>query len=205
MNSREMNDLIISWLTISFAFAWIGTRIFSPAGAAEFTAQLVIMLVAVGTGFILHELAHKYVAIHYGAHAEFRAWREGLLLAIGLAIFTNGAFVFAAPGAVYVFGNNISVRKNGIISLAGPATNLAIVLVFGSMLPLVGANGFLGGILLSVMYVNFFLAAFNMIPFFPLDGSKVFMWNKAAWLATTLIAAAGVFFFPFIAAIFAGI
>src|SRR3989344_6802378 len=160
MNERERNDLIISWLTVSFAFAWIGLSIFSSQGVSEFITQLLVMLVAVGSGFILHELAHKYVAIHYGAHAEFRAWREGLLLAIGLAVFTNGAFVFAAPGAVYVFGNRITVRENGIISLAGPVTNLLIVLFFGLMLSAFGAQGFIGGILLTVMYVNFFLVAF---------------------------------------------
>src|SRR3989338_10100919 len=125
MNDRERNDLIISWLTVSFAFAWIGLGILTASGFKDFISQFAVMLVAVGTGFILHELAHKYVAIHYGAHAEFRAWREGLLLAIGLGIFTNGAFVFAAPGAVYVFGRSITVKQNGIISLAGPVTNLS--------------------------------------------------------------------------------
>ena len=198
MNRRERNDLIISWLTISFAFAWIGTRVFSASGAGEFLSQFVVMLVAVGTGFILHELAHKYVAINYGAHAEFRAWREGLLFALGLAVFTNGSFVFAAPGAVYVLGRNISVRQNGIISLAGPVTNLFIVLAFAIFTIAFRPAGFIAGITLSAMYVNFFLAAFNMIPIFPLDGSKVFVWNKAAWAVTTAVAAAGVLFFPYV-------
>ncbi len=202
MNNIERNDLIISWLTISFAFAWIGTRIFSPPGASEFILQLIIMLVAAGTGFILHELAHKYVAIHYGAHAEFRAWRQGLLLAVALAIFTNGGFVFAAPGAVYVIGKNITVKQNGIISLAGPATNIAVVLLFGLLLAALVPSGFMLEIIISVMYVNFFLAAFNMIPIFPLDGSKVFAWSKTAWATTIAIAAAGVIFFPQILALF---
>lgn len=202
MNERERNDLIISWLTISFAFAWIGLSIFSAGGMEEFLAQLVIMLVAVGTGFILHELAHKYVAIHYGAHAEFRAWREGLLLAIGLAIFTSGQFVFAAPGAVYVFGRSITVKQNGIISLAGPVTNLLVALFFGVLLAVLKPAGIIQQVILSSMYVNFFLAAFNMLPIFPLDGSKVFVWSKTAWLATIGIAAAGVIFFRFVVEIF---
>ncbi|HLC78877.1 MAG TPA: site-2 protease family protein [archaeon] len=202
MNERERNDLIISWLTVSFAFAWIGLSIFSSQGVSEFITQLLVMLVAVGSGFILHELAHKYVAIHYGAHAEFRAWREGLLLAIGLAIFTNGAFVFAAPGAVYVFGKSITVKQNGIISLAGPVTNLLIVAVFGILLSILNPSDLLEHIIISTMYVNFFLAAFNMIPIFPLDGSKVFMWSKAIWFITISIAVAGVLFFPYIAGIF---
>lgn len=203
MNQREINDLLISWLTISLAFAWIGARILSPGGTAEFISQFTIILIAVGTGFVLHELAHKYVAIHYGAHAEFRAWKEGLIFAVVLAFITNGEFVFAAPGAVYVLGNRITTKQNGIISLAGPVTNLAIVLVFGILLgALKPGQGFVQDIIVTVMHINFFLAAFNMIPVFPLDGSKVFVWSKGAWLATMLVAAAGVFFFPLIAGVF---
>jgi len=202
MTERERNDLIISWLTVSFAFAWVGLGIFSANGFNTFISQLAIMLVAVGTGFILHELAHKYVAIHYGAKAEFRAWRQGLLLAIGLAVFTNGSFVFAAPGAVYVFSKNITVKENGHISIAGPLTNLLIVLGFGLLLILTNPAEFLAQIIISAMYVNFFLAAFNLLPIFPLDGSKVFMWNKSAWVLTMLIAASGVLFFPFYLTIF---
>ena len=192
MTERERNDLIISWLTVSFAFAWMGTGIFSTAGAEEFTRRAIIMLVAVGTGFILHELAHKYVAINYGAHAEFRAWRNGLLLAIGLAIISEGSFVFAAPGAVYVFGRSITVKQNGIISLAGPVTNIIIAFIFGMLFVLLSPLGLLKEILISGMYVNFFLAAFNMIPIFPLDGSKVLTWNAIAWIGTIGLAALGV-------------
>ncbi|MEK6958263.1 MAG: site-2 protease family protein [archaeon] len=196
MNQRERNDLIISWLTISIAFSWIGLGIFNLRGVEAFLSNLAIMLVAVGTGFILHELAHKYVAINYGAHAEFRAWKQGLLLAIGLAVFTNGSFVFAAPGAVYVYGNNISVKRNGHISIAGPLTNLAIAFLFIALFFGLGFTGLLQQIVVSTIYVNFFLAAFNMLPIFPLDGSKVFVWSKSAWLITTLVAAAGVLLFP---------
>ena len=205
MNKNERNDLIISWLTVSFAFAWIGFGIFSLKGLETFLTQFAIMLVAVGTGFILHELAHKYVGIHYGAHAEFRAWRQGLLLAIGLAILTSGAFVFAAPGAVYVYGNSITRKQNGIISWVGPLTNIAVALGFGALLAVLRPGEFLARIMVSAMYVNLFLAAFNLLPIFPLDGSKVFVWNKAIWLATMAVAVLGVVFFPVLLAVVSAI
>ena len=200
MNARERNDLIISWLTISFAFAWIQVNVLTSGGVMDLVAAFVIMLVAVGAGFILHELAHKYVAIHYGAHAEFRMWREGLIFAIILA-FTIG-IVFAAPGAVYVMGRSITTRQNGIISLAGPVTNLAIVLAFGMLYGLLNPAGFLKALIAYTMQINFFLAAFNMLPIFPLDGSKVFAWNKGIWLVTIAIEAAGVIFFNDVLALF---
>ena len=202
MNKKERNDLIISWLTISFAFAWIGTGILSQTGIEKFITNFLILLVAVGTGFIFHELAHKYVAIHYGANAEFRAWRQGLLLAIGLAIFTNGTFVFAAPGAVYVYGKNITIKQNGIISLAGPLMNITVVILFGLLFSIFSNAEFLARLFVQAMYVNFFLAAFNLLPIYPLDGSKVFTWNKTAWVITMLIAVSGVLFFNYWLAIF---
>ena len=68
MNNQELTDLLISWITLSAAFAFI----FSDGGleVTSFGNALAIAAVAVGTGFLLHELAHKYVAIHFGAKAE---------------------------------------------------------------------------------------------------------------------------------------
>jgi Zn-dependent protease len=33
------------------------------------------------------------------------------------------------------------------------------------------------------VYINVFLALFNLIPIMPLDGAKVFAWSKLRWLA----------------------
>ena len=123
-----------------------------------------------------------------------------LILAVILAI-TIG-IVFAAPGAVYVMGRSITTRQNGIISWAGPLTNLAIVLLFGMVYGLTNPSGFLKMMLEITMYINLFLAAFNMVPIFPLDGSKVFAWSKTAWALTIAVAAAGVVFFSNVLAIF---
>ena len=69
---REEADLVIAWMAISISFAIIFLR--SIGRADIFTALLFfgISLLTVGIGFVLHEMAHKYVAIHYGFWAEFR-------------------------------------------------------------------------------------------------------------------------------------
>ena len=93
----------------------------------EFLVFIVPLLVTVGSGFILHEMSHKLVAMYYGAQARFRMWVQGLVVMLIGSLF---GVLFAAPGAVYIYSNNINKRQNGIISLAGPMLNLAIAGVF---------------------------------------------------------------------------
>ena len=186
MSSVEKKDLIISWIVISLAFAMI----FSEGllgGLAPFVKDfgegLFVALISVGAGFIFHELAHKYVAIHYGAQAEFRSWNTGLwiTLATGIvSLLTPLRFLFAAPGAVWIYGPHISRKQNGIISLAGPVTNIIIAVLFfflASAMP----HGLIGKTFLYGFLINMFLALFNLLPIPPLDGSKVIAWDFKVW------------------------
>ncbi len=173
----EAMHIGISVITIALAFTLF------PVGSFSFD-RFVIVLFTLGAGFVLHELGHKFVAIRYGAHAEYRAWTTGLFAALFIAFLTDGGFIFAAPGAVYIFGRRISTEQNGKIALAGPLVNLFLALVFlaiGFSSPEFATLAAIG------VSVNAFLGAFNLIPIFPLDGSKVFAWNKGVW-AITLIA-----------------
>jgi Zn-dependent protease len=54
---------------------------------------LVFFGIIVGTGFVLHELAHKYSAKYYGHFAEFRMSPQGLALALIISIATFGHFI----------------------------------------------------------------------------------------------------------------
>ncbi len=163
----------------------------TAGSAIQITASATV---AVLTGFLLHELAHKVLAQRYGAWAEFRSSPGGLLLAVVTGLF---GFVFAAPGAVYIAGS-LNKRENGRVSLVGPLTNLVIALAFlGSFLafrPFLGGGlaSWVGTILQFTGYINLFLGGFNMIPVPPLDGSKVIAWNPAVWILT-LVAIGAVF------------
>ena len=136
----EVKEIIISAFVLGFCFAWILRG--DPALAIyPFYTVFIIMLISIGISFIAHELAHKYVAQRYGCWAEFRMWETGLTLAFLMAITVK--FVFAAPGAVYISGGyrGISKKENGIISAAGPITNLILAMLFS---PLLSFSGFLG-------------------------------------------------------------
>lgn len=183
MKSTETRQLIISWLTISLAFTWVlGGFSFSTI-----TYTLPVTLLAVGTGFIFHELAHKYVAMHFGAHAEYRMWANGLIFALAMALLFK--VVFAAPGAVYIYGPHITRKQHGMISFSGILMNIITGFFFMTLFFM----NFFPKEMFMVMYINFFLAFFNLLPIHPLDGAKVFAWNKTVWATA---------FIPLIAAIF---
>jgi len=179
-SQTEVRDIVIAWaaLALAFTIAYGGGI---AAGSSLFAGQsfvylYVVAFVAVGSGFVLHELMHKFTAERYGYWAEFRMWVMGIILAL---ITSTLGFIFAAPGATYIQGYNVSDRQNGIISLAGPATNIVIAFLF-LLVGLVG-TGFVGDIGAIGFPVNLFLATFNMLPIMPLDGAKVFRWNKLYW------------------------
>jgi len=89
----------------------------------------------------------------------------------------------------------VSRKQNGLISVAGPATNIGVALFFAGLMAanmgeITNAMGAIG------MQINMFLALFNLIPFGPLDGGKVFMWSKTVWIAAFGAAFAGTFLLP---------
>ena len=182
MEMRELRDIVIAAavLAIAFSVSW---------DTSTFVKNLTPAAIGVSLGFILHELAHRFLAKKYKCYAEFRLWTQGLVLALALAVLTNGSFIFAAPGAVYIqqradlWGRPVMISKkqNGLISLAGPITNIILAAIFLSI-------AFFTGIASQIMFfaasVNIWLAIFNMLPIPPLDGSKIFFWNKKIWIVS---------------------
>ena len=180
----EVRDIIIAWVGLGLAFtiALLGGAfgIQNPASAGLGAAPLVfiIALVTVGSGFVLHELSHKFTAQGYGYWAEFRMWPFGLVLALATSLI---GFIFAAPGATYISGTNISASENGKISLAGPLTNVGVALAFLPFALYFPSDTFFGELGLIGTQINIFLGLFNMLPVMPLDGAKVFHWSKIRW------------------------
>ncbi len=193
-------SIIAICLSLAFAFAGLDIK------PGQFAYLMAVFGITVGSGFVLHELAHKYFATKFGAYARYEAWTAGLVLMLALAIVPQLVGfrlpIFLAPGAVMIYARkNISDKENGIISVAGPITNLLIAFAFmaagfvlfgGIFFSDVPAKGFVSDFVSTVVLlgarVNFSLAMFNLLPIPPLDGSKVIKWDWRIWALIFVVA-----------------
>lgn len=224
IGTSELIDLLLSLIVLTIGFYFSGLIHSLSAPDVDPTQIILISAVAVGTGFLLHELAHKFVAQRYGYRAEYKASPWGLALTLFMAFFFH--FVFAAPGAVMIRKASYSPpmstytpdsdaywdqleRKAGgedlWISLAGPVTNLILAALFFSIgMAHVDISDFFVSLLRAGVFVNLSLAAFNMIPIDPLDGGKIFRGNALIWMIVgipaillTLAMFTGIIYFNF--------
>ena len=74
----EIVDLLKAWIAISLAFGIILRH------SLGFSTAILVAAFSVGIGFLLHEMAHKFVAQHYNCFAEFRSFDQMLILAIAM-------------------------------------------------------------------------------------------------------------------------
>ena len=196
ISPRELKDLLLSLAALVVAFSVL-------MGGRSIPGMEMVLIIAlgVGTGFLLHEMAHKFVALHFGYLAEYRANMTGLLLAVVLSF---AGFIFAAPGAVMIskprataefyqqdpFGQAELIKqiKNESlwISLAGPMTNIALAAAFFIVLLLGTPDGIAARAANFGLIINLTLAAFNLLPFGPLDGKKIFESNRIVWFIVGL-------------------
>ncbi len=188
-SARELRELGLAILGLSGAVVLLnvvaafqrGVSISTPLIGVWFLAAFV----SVGAGVGLHEIAHKLVAQSYGHWAEFRWNPRGIALAFFFAFF---GFIYGAPGATMVAGN-VTKSENGKISGAGPATNLVLALAFlageigiRQFTIYTSLSAFALVIVANGAFINLILGGFNMIPILPFDGSKVWRWNRFAYV-----------------------
>jgi Zn-dependent protease/CBS domain-containing protein len=119
------------------------------------------LILAVFATVVLHELGHALMARRFGIGT-----RDITLLPIGgIARLEK---LPDAPG------------QQLLVAIAGPAVNVAIaVVLLGALLLFGGSFGFEGwgasggSVLAQLMWINVSLAAFNLVPGYPMDGGRV--------------------------------
>lgn len=143
-------------------------------------------LVALVLALTLHEFAHALMSTHLGDETARSQGRLSLnplahidpfaTLALPLLlILVNSPVVFGAAKPVPF--NPWAVRGGrwgaALVALAGPATNLVLAIFFGLWLRFVPVGVEVGDFIFRMITVNIGLFVFNMIPFPPLDGSRL--------------------------------
>ncbi len=182
-SQTEILHIIIAIAALTIAFAFALAPAYPPISHLDqVLSTLPLSFLAILTAFFCHELAHKYMGQKYGYWSEFRMYKMGLLLALFLGVFAG--FVFAAPGAVRIYGSP-NREESGRISVAGPLTN--IILASAATVVTLFTSGTIFLIAAFIASINAFLAFFNLLPIGPLDGSKIFHWNKTLWFVLIIL------------------
>ncbi len=177
----EIIELVITSFILGFIFMGLFPRrhktVYDMMHPKKFRwDDLWFAVMIAAPAVVLHELAHKFVAMAYGFAATFHMFPLGLGVGLLLRLF-NSPFLIIAPGYVSIgqeaFANDFAYR---LIAFAGPLTNL--VIWFGAFIAIKLYKEKLSrnhlAILLLTRNINLLLFVFNMLPFGPLDGAKVF-------------------------------
>ena len=147
---------------------------------AAFVMLSVLLLYSV----IFHELAHGWVAYKMGDPTAKLLGRLTLnpvkhLDLIGSLMLLIIGFGWAKPVPVNLENIPIDKRRKGIIlvSAAGITANIICAFIALLLLQLLspGPEDIMYKILNLLAFINILLAAFNLIPIPPLDGSKIIM------------------------------
>jgi Zn-dependent protease len=147
---------------------------------AAFVMLSVLLLYSV----IFHELAHGWVAYKMGDPTAKLMGRLTLnplkhLDPIGTLMLLIIGFGWAKPVPVNLENIPIDKRRKGIIlvSAAGITANIICAFIALLLLQLLapGPEDIMYKILHLLAFINILLAAFNLIPIPPLDGSKIIM------------------------------
>jgi Zn-dependent protease len=132
---------------------------------------------------VVHELAHSIVGRRYGMQFEWiTMWMLGGIARAGSSL--------------------ISPKKEFVMVAAGPLSNLilcGLLYLFVLLGSFMGLGEVYNGIVFYLVIMNAFIAAFNLLPAFPVDGGRILhsvLWavSKSQYTATLIAGAIGMGF-----------
>jgi Zn-dependent protease len=172
--------------------------------ANQVVTTIAIYALPVLLAISLHEVAHGYVARHFGdrtAHAEGRIslnplrhmhWLGTVVVPLVVLYFTSWKFLFGWAKPVPV---NYSALRNprwhmALVAAAGPAANLLMLLAWAILLKAVVElpRGFYTAPMVAMaeagIVINLVFMAINLLPILPLDGGRILLSLVPRWSAT---------------------
>ena len=145
--------VVVALITVSFAAGTYPNQFPSWPPLYYWGAGILTSLLLFGS-VLIHELAHSLVSIARGTPVE------------GITLF--------------IFGGVSSMAEEPkkpldelLMAAAGPAASLILGIGLGIIALIVPRGSFLAGVTRILALMNLWLALFNLIPGFPLDGGRV--------------------------------
>lgn len=152
-----------------------------------FSNPIVFFIVAAVliAAITIHEFAHAWMADHLGDPTPRSQDRLTLdprahLDPLGTVLLLLIGFGWGKPVVFDPYNLKDPKKDTALIALAGPVSNLLVALILAILLPiLAGLIPAIASLILQVMglaiYFNVMLAIFNLVPVYPLDGSKILL------------------------------
>jgi len=165
----ELFDVVVMTLAVGYIFM----DMFKTQTSGFDKNAFIFSCLVTAPALILHELAHKFVAMGFGFEATFHAFYLFLILGIVLKMLRFG-FIFFVPAYVS-FGNGaVPPLASAAIAFAGPGLNLVLFLIAWKALQQkkMKKNTFI--FWQVTKQLNLFLFVFNMLPIPFFDGMKVY-------------------------------
>ncbi len=164
-----------------------GTLIFSHNWTmpSETLIEFQALLLPFTLSFFFYYLAQRYMAERLRCNMSYNLWIPGIvfslmLMLVGIKLFLIGGIIISA----YKFGRFgmkdrlPSIQEIGFISVAGPLMNMIVVAIFNVLTYYIGSNPFFA----DMIFLNSWMAFFNLIPIKDLDGGKVMFWYPMFWM-----------------------
>jgi len=181
------NTMMIIFLVIMIVNS-IRTGRFSDPGT--WLKQTLLLLPAIVIAITLHEFAHAFSAYKLGDQTPKAQGRVTLnplshIDPFGIIVLIFVGFGWGRPVQVnpYAFTKNRRLA-NLIVDVAGVTTNF-IIAFFCTALLFVIQDQILFTIVLNIVYINFILMVFNLLPIPPLDGfgiiTEIFDLRRFEW------------------------
>ena len=182
---QEIIDMVLMSLIVGYLFMGFIPRPreenYDPlkAYAHPDRGHFLFAIQAVAPAIILHELAHKFVALSFGLEAVFQA--AYFFLGVGLLLkLLNFGFIFFVPAYVSITGNATALQFS-MTALAGPLTNGLLWLVAAGLLRSKKVKKSWAQFLALTARINMFLFIFNLLPIPGFDGWQVYRGLFAAF------------------------
>jgi len=181
------NIVMIVFIVIMAVNSIQSGRFDSPA---QWLMDTLLRLPAIVIAITLHEFAHAFSAYKLGDQTPKAQGRVTLnplshIDPFGIIVLVFVGFGWGRPVQVnpYAFTKNRRLA-NIIVDVAGVTTNF-IIAFFCTALLFVIQDQLLFSIVLNIVYINFILMVFNLLPVPPLDGfgiiTEVFDLRRFAW------------------------